>query len=79
MSEPRAEVVNALHWNLAIPRHQVTAQVDQGLVILRGVVERAYQKVFAEATVRRVPGVTAVRNEISVGVSHDFGRQPSLA
>jgi osmotically-inducible protein OsmY len=61
-----AEVMNALHWNLAIPRHRVTANVADGLVTLEGVVEWPYQKSCAEATVRRVSGVIDVRNEISV-------------
>ena len=61
-----AEVANALYWNLAVPRYRVTADVQGGLVTLRGVVERAYEKSSAEATARRVPGIVAVRNEISV-------------
>jgi hypothetical protein len=61
-----AEVANALHWNLAIPRHKVTATMDRGSVILQGVVERAYQKSCAEAVVRGVPGVIGVKNEIAV-------------
>jgi osmotically-inducible protein OsmY len=53
----RAEVANALHWDLAIPRHRVTAEVKGGLVTLHGVVDRAYQKSYAEAIARRAPGV----------------------
>ena len=69
MADLAAEVANALYWNLAIPRHRVKADVDHGLVRLRGVVEQAYQKASAEAAVRRVPGVIDVRNEIAfVGV-----------
>jgi osmotically-inducible protein OsmY len=48
------------------PRHRVTADVDDGVVTLHGIVERAYQRSQAEAIVRHVPGVTAVKNEISV-------------
>jgi osmotically-inducible protein OsmY len=62
----RVKVANALHWNFAIPPHRVTAEVDHGLVTLKGVVERGYQKSFAEATVRQVSGVVGVRNEIAV-------------
>ena len=69
----RDEVANALHWDLAIPRHCVTAQVDSGIVILKGVVERAYQKSCAEAIVRQVPGVAGVRNEITVRGSNRMG------
>lgn len=66
MMDLNTEVANALHWDLAIPRHRVTAAVDHGLVVLHGVVERPQQKVWAEATARRVPGVLDVRNEIAV-------------
>jgi hypothetical protein len=66
MSDIRAEVVNALYWNLAVPRYSVTAEVDGAVVTLHGVVERAYERSSAEATVRGVPGVTGVKNEIAV-------------
>jgi len=61
-----AEVANALHWDLAIPRHRINAKVENGWVTLQGVVERAYQKSCAEADARRVPGVIGVKNEIEV-------------
>ncbi len=61
-----AEVANALHWDFSIPRHTVTAEVSGGWVILRGTVERTYQKSGAEADVRRLAGVIGVKNEIVV-------------
>lgn len=73
MADLEAELANALHWELAIPRHKVTAKVDHGLVTLHGVVERAYQKSSAEAAVRRVAGVIGVRNEISVRAPQESG------
>ena len=66
------EVANALHWSSAIPPHTVTADVNGGVVTLRGVVNRAYQKTFAEAIARRVPGVVDVRNNIAIGSSVEF-------
>ncbi len=72
MLDIRAEVANALHWDIAIPRHRVTAKVDGGWVTLQGVVEWAYQRSLAEADVRRVPGVIGIKNEIAVrGVDYD--------
>ena len=44
MSDIVAELANALHWNFAVPRHRVTAEARLGVVTVRGVVERAYQK-----------------------------------
>ena len=69
MADCRKEVVNALFWDPAIPTDRVTAQVDEGQVTLKGVVERSYQKSYAEAIVRRVPGVIVVKNEIAVGLA----------
>ena len=63
------EVMNALHWTFAIPRHRVSANVAQGVVTLEGLVEWPYQKSCAEATVRRVSGVIDVRNQITVRVA----------
>ena len=74
MSDIGAEVANALHWNLAVPRYRVTAEVDGGLVTLHGVVERAFEKSSAEATVRWVPGVIGVRNEITVRIVQEVGQ-----
>jgi osmotically-inducible protein OsmY len=71
-----AEVANALYWDFAVPRYSVTAEVHDGLVTLRGVVRRAYEKSSAEASVRRVSGVVGVRNEINVR-SVEGLRQPT--
>jgi len=73
----RAEVANALHWDPAIPRHKVAVEVDGDRVTLHGVVDRAYQKSYAEAIARRIPGVIDVRNKIAVHASVEFS-QPTL-
>ena len=77
MSDLRADVANALCWDLTIPRYRVTAEVDHGLVTLQGVVERAYQRSCAEAIARRVPGVIGVRNELAVRAAQEFS-QPTV-
>ncbi len=60
------QVVNALHWSVAIPRNRIDVHVEGDWVTLRGVVERSYEKSCAEALARRVTGVLGVRNEIEV-------------
>jgi osmotically-inducible protein OsmY len=72
MADISAEVANALHWSLTIPRHKVMAEVNGGVVTLRGVVDRAYQKSCAEAIARCVPGVVEVRNNIAIRSSLEF-------
>jgi osmotically-inducible protein OsmY len=66
-------VANALHWDLALPRHRVVAQCDGGWVTLTGEVERTYQRSAAEADALRVKGVRGVTNAITVssgGMGH---------
>ena len=48
--------------------------MDAGLVTLHGILERAYEKSSAEATVRRVPGVIGVRNEIAVRAAQEVSQ-----
>ena len=67
MFDLRTEVLNALHWNLAIPRYAVSVAVSDGWVVLAGAVDRAYERSYAEADTRRVPGVLGVSNDIVVG------------
>ena len=59
-------------WRSAVTR--VTAEVDGGVVTLHGVVERAYERSSAEATVRRVPGVMGVKNEIAIRAAQEVGQ-----
>ena len=47
----------------------MTAEVDDGLVTLQGVVEQAYERSCAEAIVLRVPGVIGVKNELVCAVA----------
>ena len=60
-------VLNALYWDLAVPRDRVLAKCEKGWVTLRGEVERPYEKSCAEADVRNTRGVVGVTNEIRVG------------
>jgi osmotically-inducible protein OsmY len=59
-------VMNALHWDFAVPRHRVAACCEKGWVTLTGEVDRPYQRGSAEAAARRVSGVLGVTNEITV-------------
>ena len=78
MNDLHDAVANALFWDLAVPRHRVTADVvEGGWVLLQGVVERTYEKSCAEADVRRVKGVLGVRNEIAVRTVNAAARPPS--
>jgi len=61
----RAAVLKALILDKVVPG-TVVARVHDGLVKLCGSAERQYQREQAELVCARVPGVMAVRNEISL-------------
>ena len=58
--------VNALDWNVSVPRNRVKVVVERGHVTLEGEVRFHYEKIAAERAVRHLIGVTGVNNIISV-------------
>ena len=60
----RMEVLNALHWDLAVPRHRLNVEVENGWVTMSGLVDLPYQRSCAEFDARNVPGVVGVINHI---------------
>jgi osmotically-inducible protein OsmY len=63
-ADVQALVLNALHWDLAIPRHRLKVEVENGWVTMSGIVDRSYQRACAESDARKVPGVAGVNNNI---------------
>jgi osmotically-inducible protein OsmY len=59
-------VVNALGWNVSVPKNAVQAVVDDGVVRLDGTVEWDYQRRAAEDAARPLWGVRGVVNNIRV-------------
>jgi osmotically-inducible protein OsmY len=57
-------VLNALHWDLAVPRDRLNVDVQNGWVTVSGTVDLPYQRTCAESDVRNVPGVVGVTNLI---------------
>ena len=60
----KLRVLNALHWDLAVPRYRVEVEVRDGWVIMSGLVDLPYQRQCAEFDARNVPGVVGVINQI---------------
>jgi osmotically-inducible protein OsmY len=60
----RVRVLNALHWDLAVPRHRLNVDVENGWVTVSGMVDLPYQRSCAESDVKSVPGVVGVINLI---------------
>jgi osmotically-inducible protein OsmY len=62
----RLAVMNALHWDLVVPRDRLQVKVESRWVTLSGHVEREYSKTCAEADARSVAGVAGVTNTILI-------------
>ena len=58
--------VNALEWNVSVPKNRVKVAVAKGWVTLDGNVEWYYQKRAAEEAVLYLAGVRGVSNNIAV-------------
>ncbi len=62
----RAGVLNALFWDLRVPRHQLSVDVENGWVTVSGTVDLPYQRICAEFDARSVRGVVGVTNLIQL-------------
>jgi osmotically-inducible protein OsmY len=60
----RMRVLNALYWDLAVPRHRLRVEVDNGWVTMSGEVDRSYQRSCAESDALKITGVVGVINHI---------------
>lgn len=58
--------VNALEWNVAVPKDTIKLSVSNAWVTLEGEVEWYYQKRAAEEAVRLLNGVRGVMNKVTV-------------
>jgi osmotically-inducible protein OsmY len=77
MSEDlRLRVLNALHWDLAIPRDRLNVDVENGWVTVSGMVDLPYQRACAESDVKSVEGVVGVTNLIRLAGVQATNPQP---
>ena len=72
----RVRVLNALHWDLAVPRHRLNVDVENGWVTVSGMVDLPYQRTCAESDARSVPGVVGVTNLIRLADDQRTKPQP---
>jgi osmotically-inducible protein OsmY len=61
-----ATAVRALEWDAVVPTENLDVSVSDGIVTLKGEVEHRYEREDAERVVRRLTGVCAVVNLITV-------------
>jgi osmotically-inducible protein OsmY len=77
MSEDlRLRVLNAIHWDLAIPRDRLNVDVENGWVTVSGMVDLAYQRACAESDAKSVAGVAGVINLIRLAEDRATNPQP---
>lgn len=65
-TEIAAAAVNALDWEITVPKDAIVVTVRQGWVMLEGHVTWEYQRENAEQAVRHLIGVVGVTNQILV-------------
>lgn len=58
--------VNLLAWDASVPRDAIRVKVQNGWVTLEGEVNWQYQRSAAEADIRKLSGVIAVSNNITI-------------
>ncbi len=73
----RVRVLNALHWDLAIPRDRLNVDVENGWVTVSGLVDLPYQRSCAESDAKSVPGVVGVTNHICLAETPRTEPQPN--
>jgi osmotically-inducible protein OsmY len=69
-------VLNALHWDLAVPRDRLNVDVENGWVTVSGMVDLPYQRTCAESDAKSVPGVVGVTNLIRLVEVQPTNAQP---
>jgi osmotically-inducible protein OsmY len=72
----RMRVLNALHWDLAVPRDRLNVDVENGWVTVSGLVDLPYQRSCAESDAKSVPGVVGVTNLIRLADTQRAKPQP---
>lgn len=64
--EIAGRVVSILQWSAVVPRDSVQVKVQDGWVTLTGQVNWQFERVAAEAEIRRLSGVAGVINSITI-------------
>lgn len=71
----RTGVLNALYWDLRVPRDHLSVDVENGWVTVSGTVDLPYQRTCAEFDARSVRGVVGVTNLIRLTDAQRAGRR----
>jgi osmotically-inducible protein OsmY len=58
--------IDALSWDLEVPKNKVTVKVEKGWITLSGTVDWYFQRNAAAADVRKLRGVVGMTNDIDI-------------
>lgn len=58
--------LNAINWNISIPKDSIQVVVEKGIVTLTGEVDWQFQKQSAETTVQKLIGIKGINNLIII-------------
>jgi osmotically-inducible protein OsmY len=72
----RVRVLNALYWDLAVPRDRLNVNIENGWVTVSGMVDLPYQRSCAESDAKSVAGVVGVTNLIRLADTQRIKPQP---
>jgi osmotically-inducible protein OsmY len=75
----KQDVDAELRWNPELDETDIATKVQNGIVTLSGFARDYYEKHQAEATVKRVTGVTAVANDLQVQRAGHKSTDPEIA
>lgn len=67
--EIQKDVMAELQWDPVLGSTQIGVSVKKGVVMLSGIVDSYYKKLLAEKAAKRVSGVNAVAEEITVQIA----------
>lgn len=70
-SRLQIDVLEELRWEPGIDHEKIGVSVDKGVVALSGIVSSYSEKLLAESTARRVKGVRAIAEDLTVHYSSD--------
>ena len=60
------QAASVLSWDVLLPKGAIKVKVSKGFVTLTGEVDWEYQRRAAELDVHKLPGVTAISNQVSI-------------
>ncbi len=72
--ELQKEILNELKWEPGVKVEKVGVHIDSGVVHLTGEVDSYPEKMAVERAVKRVPGVTAIAQEMKVRLLDEYER-----